>query len=49
MDIPVFHFVATASCSDTGHDTEESGSVFTAQSHQMLVHTDKISSEPSLL
>lgn len=39
--------VSITSCSVPGYHWEESGSLFFIPSHQMFIHTDKISPEPS--
>lgn len=41
-DPPVLHLVPTASCSVIGHHLEESGSVISTSSLQVLTDTDKI-------
>lgn len=47
QECPVLQTVSITSCSVPGHHWEESGSLFCIPSHQMFIHTDKISPEPS--
>lgn len=45
----MFQVVLIASVPDTGHHCKELGSIFFVLSHQIFVHIDEVTSEPSFL